>query len=297
MKIILNGHEYTLLIGYQKDDSYRSAFNKLAVKTFNLSFDPWYESGYWKDKYIPYTLFDGEKAVANSSINIMDFNTFGEKKRYIQIGTVMTDVDYRNRGLNKFLLEKILEDWNEKCHFIYLFANGTVLNFYPKFGFFRAKEYEYSKRIDSQVIKTDLEQLNMDTQTNRDKLYDYAKNSVAFSALSMNENAYLVLFYCITVMKDCVFYIKSLDVIAIAKLDSHQLKLLDVFSKSEVNLDEVIKAFSHYQIDKVVLGFTPKDTSTYESKEICNDDALFIQDGKTQLFDENKVMFPLLSHA
>ena len=227
----------------------------------------------------------------------MDFNTFGEKKRYIQIGTVMTDVDYRNRGLNKFLLEKIQEDWNEKCHFIYLFANNTVLNFYPKFGFFRTKEYEYSKRVDQQVVKDDLEQLNMDTQTNRDKLYDYAKNSVAFSVLSMNENADLVLFYCITAMKDCVFYIKSLDVIAVAKFENHQLKLLDVFAKGEVKLDEVIRAFSHYKIDRVVLGFTPKDTSTYECEEICNDDALFIQEGKTQLFDENKVMFPLLSHA
>lgn len=297
MQIILNGHEYTFLIGYQKNDNYRSAFNQLAVKTFNLSFDPWYQSGYWKDKYIPYTLFDGEKAVANSSINIMDFNTFGEKKRYIQIGTVMTDVDYRNRGLNKFLLEKIQEDWNEKCHFIYLFANSTVLNFYPKFGFFRVKEYEYSKRVDRQIIKDDLEQLNMNKQKNRDKLHDYAKNSVAVSALSMNENADLVLFYCITVMKDCVFYIKSLDVIAVAKIDDHQLKLLDVFSKSEVSLDEVIQAFFHYQIDKVVLGFTPKDTSAYESEEICNDDALFIQKEKAQFFDENKMMFLLLSHA
>jgi N-acetylglutamate synthase-like GNAT family acetyltransferase len=297
MKIILNGHEYTFLIGYQKDDNYRAAFNELAVKTFNLSFAPWYQSGYWKEKYIPYTLFDGEKAVANSSINIMDFNAFGEKKRYIQIGTVMTDVEYRNQGLNKFLLEKILEDWKEKCHFIYLFANSTVLNFYPKFGFVRAKEYEYSKRIDSQIIKTDLEQLDMDAQINRDKLYDYAKNAVACSALSMNENADLVLFYCITVMKDCVFYIKSLDIIAVAKFGEHQLKLLDVFSKNEVNLDEVIQAFFHYQIDKVILGFTPKDASIYESEEIYNDDVLFIQEGKTQLFDENKVMFPLLSHA
>ncbi|GEM_PF-4184024 len=100
MKIILNNHEYTLLVGYQRDDGYRFAFDQLAVKTFNLSFESWYQSGYWKDKYIPYTL-----------------------------------------------------------------------------------------------------------------------------------------------------------------------------------------------------GFTPKDTSAYESEEISNDDALFIQEGKTQLFDENKVMFPLLSHA
>jgi hypothetical protein len=297
MKIILKDREYTFLVGYQKEDSFRSAFEQLSMKTYGLSFEPWYQSGYWREKYIPYTLFDGEKAVANSSVNIMDFKTFGEQKRYIQIGTVMTDIDYRNRGLNKFLLEKIIEYWNGKCHFIYLFANSTVLDFYPKFGFSRVKEYEYSKPIVAKLINGDLEQLNMDMQVNRDKLYDYAKNSVAFSTLSMSENADLVLFYCITSLRDCVFYVKSLDVIAIAKFNNHQLQLMDVFAKHEVTLDAIIKVFYGQPINKVILGFTPKDTAGFECKEICNDDTLFVQSGKTQLFDENKVMFPLLSHA
>lgn len=295
MKIILNGKEYTFLIGYQNNDNYRLAFDALAVKTFNLSFEPWYQSGYWKNKYIPYTLFDGGKAVANSSINIMDFNTFGEQKCYIQIGTVMTDVDYRNQGLNKFILEKILEEWSEKSDLIYLFANSTVLNFYPKFGFFRAKEYEYSKKIAQSGIPADLELLNMATQANRDKLYDYAINSIPFSVL-VSKNADLILFYCITVLKDCVFYIKSLDVIAVAKLENNQLKLYDVFSKNAVELDDIIKAFTQFQIEKIVLGFTPKNPSVYDCAEVCNDDALFIQKGK-HIFDENKLMFPVLSHA
>ena len=147
MKVTLNNKEYTFLIQYQKEEKYRAAFNALAKKVFGISFEEWYAAGYWNEKYIPYTLFDGEHAVANISVNIMDFEVCGEKERYIQIGTVMTDENYRNQNLSRFLMEKVMEEWGSKCKFVYLYANKSVLGFYPKFGFYQVKEYEYFKSI------------------------------------------------------------------------------------------------------------------------------------------------------
>lgn len=295
----LRKNDYTFFKGYQKDDQRRAEFNRLAEKVFNITFEIWYKAGYWNEKYIPYTLFDGNKAIANVSVNIMDFNVLGEHKRYIQLGTVMTDVNYRNQGLSRFLMEKVLEDWSNKCDFIYLFANSTVWNFYPKLGFSRIKEYEYFKPIKKSTLGEFIK-LNMDDQVNKDKLYDYAKNTCIFGKLSMQENADLVMFYCITVMKDNVYYIKSLDVIVIAKFNNRQIHLLDVFAKVETNLDMIIESLADEKADSVLLGFTPKDPAGYKSRvvdEIGKEEALFIQNGKTKLFDENKLMFPLLSHA
>ena len=123
LKITLGNKDYTFLVGYQENDKYRTAFNILVEKIFSLSFEEWYKAGYWNEKYIPYTLFDGEKAVANASVNIMDLNILGEQQRYIQIGTVLTDEDYRNKSLSRFLMQQILQDWDEKSDLIYLFAN------------------------------------------------------------------------------------------------------------------------------------------------------------------------------
>ncbi|KTD10605.1 hypothetical protein Lgra_1571 [Legionella gratiana] len=137
--------ELTFFKGYQQDEQKRAAFNHLAVKTFDLSFGEWYQSSYWRDKYIPYTLFDGEHAIANVSVNIMDFSI-----------------------------------------------------------------------------------------------------------------------------------------------------------KKEQNLDDIIHALSDETIDTVRLGFVPKDCSSYEIIPIDEkekDEMLFVETGKTALFDENQLMFPLLSHA
>lgn len=297
MKLTIGDKEYIFLIGYQNENKYRAAFNNLAKKIFGFTFEEWYRAGYWNEKYIPYTLFDEEKAVANVSVNIMDFNTFDEQQRYIQIGTVMTDEKYRNKNLNRFLMEKVLDDWSEKCDFIYLYANNSVLELYPKFGFESVNEYEYFKSVDKTVGNGNFEKLNMNLKADKKRLYRCAKNSKSFGKLSMRENADLVMFYCTSFLKESVYYIKSLDVIAVAIFNDNQLHLWDVFGRVEVELDKIIYSLVNSQIDEILLGFTPVDCRAYEVRKISGEDALFIQKVQTKLFDENRVMFPLLSHA
>lgn len=38
------------------NDTLRTSFIKLAIKTFDLSFKNWYKNGFWTDKYILYAL-------------------------------------------------------------------------------------------------------------------------------------------------------------------------------------------------------------------------------------------------
>ncbi len=298
MKITLSNKEYTFLIGYQKDQERRAAFDILVKKIFGISFEDWYKAGYWNEKYIPYTLFDGDKAVANVSVNIMDFDNCGNPKHYIQIGTVLTDKEYRNKKLSRFLMEKVLDEWNKNCDFIYLYANKSALEMYPKFGFHKVKEYEYLKIISKKIYTSEnFEKLDMDEKSNRDLLHNYAKNTVAFSKLSLKENADLVMFYCISFLKNCVYYINSLDTIVIATYEENQLHLWDVFAKIKVELDQIINALLNPKIDQIILGFTPLDCINYKVREISGDDALFILQEKTNIFDDYKIMFPLLSHA
>lgn len=244
-------------------------------------------------------MFDGEKAVANVSVNIMDFSIFGHNQRAIQIGTVMTDEAYRNQGLSRKLMKRVVEDWKADKHLIYLFANSTSWDFYPKLGFKSVKEYQYQRAI-RPTKETNFVKLDMDNKESREKLHDYAQHAYPISKISMQENADLVMFYGITVYKDNVFYLPELDAIAIAKINGRQLHLLDVFSKKEENLNDVIHTLSDETIDTVQLGFVPKNHSSYEIIPIDEkekDEMLFLEADNTALFDENQLMFPLLSHA
>lgn len=291
--------ELSFFKGYQQDEKRRAAFNQLAVKTFDLSFEDWYKSGYWREKYIPYTLFEGDKAVANVSVNLMYFNVNGQRKRCIQLGTVMTDTDYRGKGLSRKLMQKVLADWQNNCDFIYLFANSTVLEFYPKLGFSAVKQYQFSRSIEPN-LDVKMFKLDMDRQENRDRVYQIAKEPHIYGKLSMQENADLVMFYCISILKDNVYFLPSLDAIVIVSFEEQTLFLHDVLSKEEHDLDQILTAITNENANKLVLGFVPKSTAQYQAKlvdEKLNDEVLFIQNGKTELFEVDKIMFPSLSHA
>lgn len=62
---------------------------------------------------------------------------------FVQLGTVMTRPDLRKRGLGRFLMERVLEDWSCACQGIYLFANDSATGYYPRFGFSTSFETEH----------------------------------------------------------------------------------------------------------------------------------------------------------
>lgn len=145
---------FELVKDYRDNQLLRKSFNQLAIKTFGLDFEDWYQNGYWGETYIPYSILYGNEIIANVSVNIMDFMLHKEVKQYVQLGTVMTDERYRGQGLAKRLIKEIEKDYNDKVDGYYLFANDSVLDFYPKFGYEKNIEYQYEKIVCVQEEKS-----------------------------------------------------------------------------------------------------------------------------------------------
>lgn len=306
-KVKIKNEKYYFEKGYRDNDEIRKSFNELAQRTFCINFEMWYESGYWRERYIPYSIIDEGRVVANISVNIMHLNILGEEKSCIQLGTVMTDENYRGRGLSRFLIEKIIEEWKDKSDMIYLFANDSVLDFYPKFGFKKEEEYVFYKLIDLKSVRDNgqdktLEQkayrkLNMDDKEYRDFLCKKILSSSVNSKLAMTKSTELIMFYCISFMKENIYYFEDIDTIAIAEIEGDTLVIDSVYSNTEADLDCIIGRLADESIRKVMLGFTPNDALSYECELYHEDDTtLFVLDGNS-VFKENKVKFETLSHA
>lgn len=288
--------DYSINKNINNQQRIRESFMALAVKTFDLSFSTWYQDGYWTDKYIPYCLIDGEKVISNASVNIIDTFWNGKAKRYIQLGTIMTDPAYRNKGLSRHLINEILNDWQDKCDAIYLFANSDVVDFYPKFGFIMETEYQYSMNINAKACTA--KKLDISKKEDKDLLKKYYEKNNPFSALPMLNNYELLMFYCSSQMKDCIFYCKEFDSIVIASQDNEALICFDIFCDNDSQLHDIISYVANKDIHYVVLGFTPKRQLGLTINAIDDEnDRLFILKDKENIFKSNKVMFPLLSHA
>ncbi|WP_326513865.1 GNAT family N-acetyltransferase [Clostridium intestinale] len=296
MNYKINGDIYKFINNVRENDKIRNSFNILAQNNFELSFEAWHQNGYWGEDYIPYCLLKYDKVVANVSVNIIKTRWNEEKRIYIQLGTVMTDKEFRNKGLSSFLIKKVLEEWRDKCHAIYLFANDGVLDYYPKFGFQKAKEYQYSKSINKKngLVR----KLNMDKDGDKQLLLDLYKNSTPFSSLPMEGNEGLLMFYCSQFMKENIYYIKEHEAIVVAEYNDEILICYDIFCKGNGSLDEILSIIAEENTKTAILGFTPKVTKDFKINKLHEEDTtLFILKGKENLFSSNRLMFPVLSHA
>lgn len=285
---------YTIESDYRNHDALRHSLNKLAAETFGLNFERWYQSGYWGEKYIPYSVVIDGTVISNISVNLIDCKLNGTARHYIQLGTVMTKKSYRNKGYCRILMEKVLRDY-AACDGFFLFANNSVLDFYPKFGFQPAQEYRFKADItpDSNCLA---EPVSMKTEQDWASFLKEKDLRSGNGILQLNTDG-LLMFYLTQFMQNNVYYIKTLDAYVIADIVDDTLVLYDVFSKSPVDMIQVCNSFGK-SIAKAKFAFVPKETGTLKKYEHKESDTTFFIRGDNLLRDMGTIQsFPEIAHA
>lgn len=285
----------TIVTHYRSNETLRSSFNALAKATFGLDFENWYQMGYWGDNYTPYSVLEDGKIVANVSLNRTDLVIGGERKRVYQLGTVMTCPEYRNRGYIRCLMAEIEKDTAD-ADGVYLFANDSVVDFYPKFGFRQDREYGYSRTV-TQTGAPQMVPVKMDTPENRDRLAAAMAENGFPTACTMVDNPGLIFFYAAQFMQENVYFCEERKAWAIAEEEDGVLTLHNVFGPGELTLDGVIAAFGA-GVREVVLGFAPADPTGWTCREYHEEDCTFFTKGDVfRDFGDRKMRIPTLSHA
>ena len=286
---------YQIVKNYRENEHLRHSFNELAVKTFGINFEDWYQNGYWTERFNPYSVVVDNKIVANVSMNRTPFVINGKEKHYIQLGTVMTDVEHRNKGYIRKIMEEIDKDYANCVDGMYLFANNSVLDFYPKFGFRTMKQYEYIKMLEGEVQQLFVH-VPMDDKKDWDKLEAKIRTCYAQSAMELVDNSQLNMFYVSKYMQGNVYYSEELDAYVIAEIENAALTIYMVISDKEQDLNLIAKGFGK-EIQWVVLGFTPKNPCGFEVRKMnCDDTTMFIK-GDLAEIEVLQLMVPLLAHA
>lgn len=280
---------------YEKDDALRQSFNALSEAVFGLNFENWYRTGFWQENYTPYSVILEGQVVANVSLNRTDMVIHGKKKRLYQLGTVMTRSEYRNRGYIRAIMAEIEKDTAD-ADGVYLFANDSVLSFYPKFGFQKAREFVYEAAL-CQTGPCRMAQVPMDCPEDWAKLKRAMEESTFPAACYMVANPGLIFFYVTQFMTDCVYYCADLETWAIGEIEDGSLTLHNVFASKPVSLRDVIAAFGS-QVSNVTLGFAPADPSGFACRELKEEDTTFFVKGDVfRDVEESLLRIPSLSHA
>ncbi|HWT73743.1 MAG TPA: GNAT family N-acetyltransferase [Mobilitalea sp.] len=299
IKVNMKGEEYSLITNYKDDVHLRHSLNRLTQKTYGFDFEQWYQQGYWTDRYRPYSFLHNNEIVANISVNPIDFLVNGELHHTVQIGTVMTDMAYRHRGLSKALMNLVLEQYENTCELFYLYANNTVLDFYPKFGFTTADEYVYIRQFKESSRKLPFRKIDMNYETDKAMIARLVNRAKPVSQYAMVHNPQLIMFYLTSFMAGDIYYFEDQDLAAVAAWREDELILMDLFCEKGFDLEQVINSLMKLPKCKVVLGFTPMERTSYTGTSYT---AEFLQEEGSTFFVKGKNFldkgrFSILSHA
>lgn len=287
-----------LICGAQlrEDSALRESFFALAKRTFDIDFAPWHAAGYWDDSYLPYALEREGRIIANVSVSRMNLRWQGKARQYLQIGTVMVDQAFRGQGLCRALMERALSDWQPRCEAVYLYANDSVLNFYPKFGFRPVAEHQYFAEL--RPCPGDFAPLNLQNPAHLALLRRCYQKGNPFSQLAAPDHFGLLMFYCGSFLKDCVYYSPAHDAICIAEQQESGLLCYDIFCDAGANLEQMLRQMLSADQRKVFFGFTPPSSCGYSCAPLVQEDTtFFLLRGKEDIFSSRQLMLPLLSHA
>ncbi|HBM4489988.1 TPA: GNAT family N-acetyltransferase, partial [Listeria monocytogenes] len=211
---------------------------------------------------------------------------------------VMTHPNYRGQGLAKNLLNHVIAKYEDQYDFLYLFANDTVLDFYPKFGFERIEESSFT--VDACNLKkkaSKLKKLNPDNKTDFQLISRIVSERAPLSnILDVKESEDLLMFYVLIALKNELYYLEELDVIVLMEQEGTDLYVLDILSTKKLDVVEVLSYLSTKKIETIHLLFTPEKSKYIDAAYIIEtEDMLFVR--PNVLTSENYFLFPATSHA
>jgi len=302
--VTIQNKVYQFDYDYKNTDFRREALNRMTKETWGFSFERWYQNGFWPDSCVPYSLFDLQKMVSHVTATIFTFALEGKTLKALQLGTVMTDPDYRGRGLSRWLIDRVLEDFEQQVDFVFLYANDSVLDFYPKFGFKRAPEFfAVAEQTDKDRIaanKADVRKLDVTQQQDQQILMRIASQTTAQYRMTPLQNQSMLFLYGgfseLSFLKDCMYYLPEIDTIAVASVKEDALTLYDVLSPQKAPLDLVISSLAQPGTKRAELHFLPDNLDNFSTLPLKEEDStLFMR--KSNLFHVKQLCLPVTSHT
>lgn len=283
---------------YRSNTEYFDMLDKLAFTTFGITLAKWNDTGLLGSNYIPYSFVADGRIAANVSANLFSCEIFGQTYQVVQLGTVMTDPAYRKLGLAGNLMRHVLSIYEKESLFIFLFANPSVLEFYPRFGFSRAPQRKYVFRRSDLLpdlqpdlrsdLRTSFRPVYWENEADRKLISDIAGVRVPLSDNFgfIGDAPFRILFLSDKDNTGKLFYSEALDAVAVVSKEGKTLYIQDLFCRSGVQgksrfglMDRVLSSLPLTDVDRIECGFTMDTSYDNVAENLLNDDAdvLFVR--------------------
>ncbi|WP_299459176.1 GNAT family N-acetyltransferase [uncultured Microscilla sp.] len=279
---------------YRENAEYRQAFFELVPQIFTgVSFTEWYKRGCWDPKYQGYAMYDEttRQMIANVSICPMDIWLNHRLIQGVQFSAVSSLPQARGKGYHRKLMEAVFKDYAHQTDLFFLFANPSVTDFYPLFGFRQVKEHLFHAAYPSNLSPGfSAVHLDVDQPDDWQLLTSFTANRTPITQVFGAANdGYILGWGLLYPFRQKILYLPQQQVIVIAETKEGVLYIYDILTQkplSEINFDEVLELVSLPGTHTIELHFTPEKLPLTATPIATN--------GNSPLFVKGD--FPIASH-
>lgn len=267
MQLTVNGPEASA--------SYRRQLNRLLQDVFGFDLQRFHDRNLWNEDYLCFSIREQGRMLANAAVYRHKMVCSGREQDWLQLGAVATAPEYRGQGLASQLMAEIEQRFAGTPMFLY--ANDSVLEFYPKFGFRSCQEYQPWVLLPAGVQKAAVQLSVTDPKIDR---YLRLRSQFA-SGLDCLNGYSLYWFHLLYNYGDSIFEVPDLGALLVIKRDNSVLRLLDVAAAEPLSWDELKPYLTGDGTRKIEFGFTPDwlcpryDTGLYTEE----DSTLMVKNG------------------
>jgi predicted N-acetyltransferase YhbS len=261
------------------------------------TFSDWGARGGWVDGYDVFAVVVGDRIVSTVGRQSMRYIINGEARNGYQIGAVATHPDYRNRGLARLLIERILGELSAPDQPVILFANRSVLDFYPRFGFRRLVQARFTGHIDVRPADIRVPELDLARPADRAWLADHCGKAIVLGQRFAARDYYPILLFHLTRQPCKIFRLDSCGAVVLAEQDSGQLLIKDVFATRPFSLMDALPLVSTEPASIIEFGFDPGAWWPGAQRQALDDNAspLFVRGAAAEVSEP--VRFPDLAQT
>jgi len=286
--------------GYRDDTELRDAYFAFIRTVFpRIDFEEWYRRGFWRDAYVPVSAVVDGKIVSNVSLARMKLLIDGRVAKGIQIGAVGTIPEYRAQGLSRMLMEYFLDKYCDAADIFFLFANDTVLDYYPRFGFSQYHEVDFIS--ESAIPKPDFaaRRLNIGLKSDAAIVHDLLQNRLPITRLfGALEYDFITWWHILNIYPENLYYVEDDEILFIVSEDARRLYIRDIIYTRPFDLSSALpKVIRRQETEAIVYNFSPDQLHfAYDRTDVCSESPLFIR-GRFSLTGSEQFRFPMTAQT
>lgn len=266
-------NDYFRVIGHS-DHAWHDRFFGFVASVFEggCTFSAWGARGGWVAGYDVFAMVVDDQVVSTVGRQSMRYVINGKECSGYQLGAVATHADHRNRGLARLLMNKVLGGLDAPDQPVILFANSSVLDFYPRFGFRRLVQSGFIGHVDVHA-GTLAPSLDLARPTDRAWLAEHcARASVTGRGFSARDYYPTMLFH-LTRQPRTVFRLDSFEAVVIVRQVDDRLLIEDLLATRPFRLKDALPYICAQPVRTLEFGFRPEAWWPNAESQALDDDS------------------------